>query len=740
MEKTLDDFLLDLKQEVESVINDPEQEPQLKLRENAFTYIFMNRLYDLGEMECGMVAYGERPRWKVNGYAVTEDDDRLEITLCISFFDNTTDEVKTLAPKEVKTLLDKLQRFCHLALHGVFADQNEEFDASDCARYLAYNCGRIDDINLVLLTNRKVRAVDLEPSMDEGDNVQYSRKVWDLERMYQVATSGQGREEVIVDFKELDRPPLECLRQDTESVAAQVGELSTSGNYTTYLTVIPGETLFRIYRKFKTRVLEGNIRLFLMTKGKVNRGIRETIQKRPEMFLAYNNGISVTAKEVEVTAGKGKFCTISKLRDFQIVNGGQTTASIYRECRSKKVGGVPSNLNVLAKITVVKDQKNLDEIVSNISRYANTQNKVQEADFFANGTFHKSIEMLSQSIWAPSKTAGGKRSKWFYERMRGQYKGTKDDAVSENQFESMYPNKFDKVQLARYENLWMGLPHITSKGGQASFRTFAIFCGGKAGKPETRILAQNVKYFNELVAKAILYRRTYEIVKSHQFKGYWANITDYSFAYFVEKTSGKLNLEKIWKNQDISTRMAQALFSLTKQVSDAIRETAGAQNVTQWCRQEACWNALKKRDFINVKFQLDSDDIDGNNQGFVYNVDINVPENAESMEIAEDGVVGLLQKNLLQLSMGALTPKRLRGLLDFAKEQEFLTAPQVAQGKKIANQLKEGRITDKLAIVSVAILHELYKTKLCQDKEVAELLKNFDTKATDLGLLVGSKE
>src|SRR5690606_3647127 len=117
-----------------------------------------------------------------------------------------------------------------------------------------------------------------------------------------------------------------------------------------YLCVLAAPFLYELYRKYSTRILEKNVRSFLQFRG-VNKGIKETIKSHPELFIAYKNGLTITAVDAELTEENGKVY-LKSLKDFQIVNGGQTTASIYF---SKKEGLDISKVKVMAKINVAKD-------------------------------------------------------------------------------------------------------------------------------------------------------------------------------------------------------------------------------------------------------------------------------------------------------------------------------------------------------------------------------------------------
>ena len=155
------------------------------------------------------------------------------------------------------------------------------------------------------------------------------------------------------------------------------------------------------------------IHSYLQAKSNVNKGMHETLDKTPERFMAYNNGITATVDDIEVGLSHGE-TVIKSMRGLQIVNGGQTTASIHRAKKRDELD--LSKVSVAVKITKVAADK-LEIIVPLISKYANTQNVIQVADLSANHAFHIAMERLSGATWCPPR----QETKWFYERARGAY-------------------------------------------------------------------------------------------------------------------------------------------------------------------------------------------------------------------------------------------------------------------------------------------------------------------------------
>lgn len=309
------------------------------------------------------------------------------------------------------------------------------------------------------------------------------------------------------------------------------------------------------------------------------------------MFLAYNNGISATAESVEIEELPNRVPAIKKIRDFQIVNGGQTTASIYHTCVKDKRD--VSNIYVQVKLTVLKNEEDFDRIAPKISEYANSQNKINAADFTSNDPFHVQIQKLSRSIWAPVKKCNQQETHWYYERFRGQYQ-TDKERENTPKLKRLFGDKnptsqrFTKVDLAKYENSWDQLPYFVSLGGDKNYREFIL------QYKEEGEFKPDINYFHLLIAKAILFRKTDNIVKNLDLGGYKANVVTYTLALLSKLTEKCVDLEGIWKTQDISPAIEESIIYLSQIVRGHITNPDGGKNITEWCKKEECWNSLLK--------------------------------------------------------------------------------------------------------------------------------------------------
>ena len=225
---------------------------------------------------------------------------------------------------------------------------------------------------LLLSTSLLSKRIEQIPENDiDGIPCQYD--IWDLGRIQRIEESGKAREDIVVDFTKMYDSGLPCL---PASAGSEV--------YESYLLVMPGKLIAELYDDYGERLLEQNVRTFLQFRGKVNKGMRNTIQNEPEMFFAYNNGITATAEEVISESQR----SILRIRNLQIVNGGQTTAALFNSRHNSKLD--ISDVYVQVKLTVIPPDET-ENIVPRISEYANTQNKVSAADFFSNHPFHSGL-------------------------------------------------------------------------------------------------------------------------------------------------------------------------------------------------------------------------------------------------------------------------------------------------------------------------------------------------------------
>lgn len=574
MDLELNQFAEDLRQEV---INEAHLEGAETFRAEAFMARMIQDLTEVGELDDGDVAFYRARGLEVCGYSVGDDGHRLDLLVAIHTQSVPPD---TVPRDQVETAFTRMLAFFDKARGDLAVSLEESTPAFDMVVRIA-QLDELERLRLFVVTDGRTTVRERKGQKSDRDGLVISHHVWDIRRLHQALTSGQQQESIDIDFVQRFGSALPCL------VAPH-----TWTDYAAHLAIIPGPVLADIYEEYGTRLLERNVRAFLQARGKVNQGIRNTLLHEPDRFLAYNNGISATASHVDVVklpdGGRG----IAAVRDLQIVNGGQTTASIHNVVKRDKAD--ISHIHVPAKLTVVAE-KQLNEIVPLISRYANSQNKVNEADFQANDPFHVQLEQWSRSVWAPAVGTSQLQTKWFYERARGQYQdsmGREGTPARVRAFKTTHPTsqKFTKTDLAKFENTWDQLPHVVSLGAEKNFRHFTLRLAQRG-----RLIVTQA-YFERLVAKAILFRRAERIVSQQQFGGYRANIVAYTLSCLSSKTSQRIDLDQIWKTQDISDALSEAIETACYPVREALIDAPGSGNVTEWCKKEPCWHRVRDLD------------------------------------------------------------------------------------------------------------------------------------------------
>ena len=536
---------------------------------------------------CYFRGIGSRNRnLAVDGFSFDDADGSVRIV--VAEFDGGAD-AKTLIQSQAKQLFARSQAFVEDSLSRRVQQSSEESSpAFGLAREIEQRAGAISRVRFFLVTD----AVLSERVRDwpEGDigGIPAEFHIWDISRFHRAHLSKSGRDELIVDFAAASVNGLPCIRA---SVSA--------GTYSAYLCVIPGNVLADIYDTYGSRLLEGNVRSFLSTSVKVNKGIRNTILKEPDMFFAYNNGIAATASAVRVEEVDG-IDRLLEATDLQIVNGGQTTASLSNTRR--KDGQSLDQIFVPMKLSVVNEETS-GTVIPLISRYANSQNKVSEADFFANHEYHRRIESISRRVRAPARAGSQVETFWFYERARGQYsvelaKGT---TSTKKRFETDHPRDqlLTKTDLAKVENSWRQLPHEVSRGAQKNFLKFAEFVTGEWDRSPDQF---SDEYFKAVVAHAIIFKSMERLVPQQDWYGggYRANIVAFTLAKLANmierEAPGKaLNTPLIWREQRTSSVLQIQLLNIARNMYEIILSPeAGVQNVTEWSKKELAWTRAKE--------------------------------------------------------------------------------------------------------------------------------------------------
>ena len=547
------------------------------IREEKFTELALEYLEEAGETEgarsCREIkenSIGNRLH-KINGYAISEGYETID--LFITVYKGTTNLVRLYAD-DIKSAVNLSTRFLYNILGGKIEGIEETAPVFDFVNTINKIAKDLVRVNIYILSD--VLIPYDPPKQTEFKEILIQYHLRDIEYLYRIHALGSGRKPIEIVFKKDYGGSIPCLATFIENK-----------DYSSYLAIIQGEVLANIYREYGARLLEQNVRTFLQFRGKINKGIRDTILKEPHMFMAYNNGISATAESIELDANSN---AIISIKDFQIVNGGQTTASIFQTRRKFKDANLQS-VSVQLKLTVIKEASQKAEIVSRISRYANTQNKVSESDLTSNHPFHIEVETFSRKIWAPP-LSGKNQTRWFYERARGQYNDelSKIDSVKKKRiWQNRNPKqqKFAKEDLARFYNAWNKKAWWVVRGRQ---RNFVEFMKGVDNIDVDQI------FYEDLIAKAILFRTSEKLygrgIKAIGDLRYI--VVPYAVSWLSHNVDENLNLLKIWENQLFPNKLQELLFITLKKVDSFMRKTAPGGLIGEWAKKEDCWLKLKQ--------------------------------------------------------------------------------------------------------------------------------------------------
>lgn len=558
-------------------------------------YEFVERITQAEEFSdiipCHFSGIGSRGRrMRIDGYQLDEADDSIRLIVCdFSLEENTDSLTRTRAEasfRQVETFIDDSRSGRLWSESGV-----GESDAAELVSMLESSGRNVSRYRIYLFTDLLMSGRIKELPEGEVGGVLSEYHIWDVSRLAAVSQSTLGLEEFEVDFTEFATGGLPCL------------EASSTNEYQGYLAVIPGDVLARIYDRYGSKLLEGNVRSFLTAKGKINKSIQGTIRADPEKFFVYNNGITCTATSAQVVKAEDGTRLIAA-KYLQIVNGGQTTASLHAALRLGQQNLEKIHVQMKLSVVTVEEADKLGDMIEKIARYSNSQNKVSEADFFSNHPYHQAMERLSRRILAPASFGAQYHTRWFYERARGQFQNAQLHLTPARKRDFLRDNPrtqlLVKTDVAKYENSWMGKPYIVSQGAQKNFSNFATFVSARWGEEGSTF--NNEGYFRDVVARAILFRRVEKLVSSaswYQVGLPRAQIVTYTIAKIADiidhyEKGGSLDFKAIWNTQCLSADLEEFILVVASQVTGVIiNPPVQGMHVGEWSKKEICWQKVR---------------------------------------------------------------------------------------------------------------------------------------------------
>jgi hypothetical protein len=569
----LEDFILNFSEEIES------ERDEFTNSEQVFVEKMGEYLSENGVIADIEHSYGQKTSQglKVNAYSFNEETKTIK--LFIAEYDRYK-YGKSISRANVEKSLRRVAKYYSRAVSGMKNDMEETAEDYPLAQFIYEESGKsIQMVEIYLLTNNIYR-VNEKIELPELKGIAFKYNIWDIERLYQLINENQGLEIIEINFEEQFQKTFELMRVPT------IG----NANFDCYIGYIPADLLAQSYELWGQRLIERNVRSFLQARGNVNRGIRDTLRKSKEMFVAYNNGISTVGEEAdfEEISNSVNLFKVKSIKGWQIVNGGQTTASVFQALRE---GIKLSDVFIQIKLTVVHSDIGLSNITSKISEYANTQNKISMSDLKANHSSLINLETISRITWIPSNSGNKSESKWFFERARGQYlvevnRQTSPSKKKAFQKENPKNKVISKTNIAKYYMSWNQMPHIVSKGGETNFEAFINLI-------DDNEINVDSTFYKETVAKGILFNTCDKIVKELEFAGYKANVITYTIAMLSYLTNGNVDFMDIWEKQEISNELKKLIKLIASYTWDHITSPPiVGTNVTQWCKRKDCWDSF----------------------------------------------------------------------------------------------------------------------------------------------------
>ena len=599
MDEELSQYIEDFNREVRSRADANDYEV-----EEAFTEVFGDALVEYGEIDDYQPAswLDKNIGARVDAYHFDDDMETISIVINIWKDWNGYDiSDGRLTNSEIDATAKRAINFLNRALSGKLPAEriDEGHPAYDLAQTISELKDELTKARVIVISDGK--APPREGMIYEEGPIEASLVVWDIQRLFNRQKTGE-REGITIDFNDYGGP-VPCVTQKSEN-----------GYYTTYLAFVSGEMLADLYEHHKTRLLEMNVRVFLSQRVKVNQGIRDTIRNEPSMFGAYNNGITVYAEDLHTVELDNGSMALSVVEDFQIVNGGQTTASLYHTRKTHKAD--LSDTFVQMKVMVIhesakpesmdKASRLSDELVPRIGRFSNTQNKIQMSDLHANDPPHPELHSISQKLPAPDPTGGTRETYWWYEKSRGSWdenRRLKGKTVAQRRhYDAQYPRsqRFDKGLFSKVWYSFHQRPHTVSLGPQKCFAEF----NSNLLKEEVEIAKEAPGYWTEYFKRTVgllliwkaLDKRIHQRIRAGMYHGFKQNRLAYTLALLSKETKGKLDLVYFWQKQSVPEPVMEYLLCLSDVVHDHITDLpTGVSLVPEWCKKEDCWKVLKDK-------------------------------------------------------------------------------------------------------------------------------------------------
>lgn len=555
-----------IKNEIKNILVNTDLD-ELSSEKHAFMYYCFKKMEDVDPEEVLEVCSEEFPKLGLgfDGFFVNVDDST--VNFYVVCYDPDAEDGDRINKRQLDATVKKGTKAIEMVLE-------KSLDVLDKASYTydylesAYSKSKTHEFILNVYTNlivpeniRPVELVDFNGST-------YAVKVVDFSAL-QVKSDGDE------DLYKINL--IERFGFDFNAV-----KISSTDEFDIYMTAVSGTMLAELYKVDSVRLLESNVRSYLKKTSRVNKGIYATVKDSPNEFAAYNNGLATVATAADIVKVTDSFYKIKTLTNWQIVNGGQTTATLY-ECSKDKLE--LEEIIVPCKLTVLKNADDPQTLISNISTYSNTQTAIKKSDPPSNLKYYIDIKRLSDSTWASNS---GKNYLCFFERTNGEYNTARRRNNYSASFKNKYPQKmkFTKLDLAKAIVCWELRPEIANLGSEKNFEYFNNIV-------KDQLKEVDETYYKNAYSLVLLYRAIDKIIKQKMITTYKSTIVTYTIAMLSKLSNKSFDLETIWNNQDLTNTQKADIEELVDLVHGKLMNAKFGTDIRMWARTTNCWKEIQ---------------------------------------------------------------------------------------------------------------------------------------------------
>ncbi len=572
----LEEFLGTIRDEVEDRISN---DNHTIYPEHAYMEMVFEHLGDIGvavdgpEISSHQYSISNKKRL-LSGFSLSEDGASLDLFVCLY---QNSEQVVDVPDAKLKEAGERCLRVFNDCIDGTI-DNAPGLDSSSplitIAQLIKDVREQLEEIRIFVITDGKTKSKNFKPK-EKADGKLLRLEVIDIERLYRHQLSGKPSDDIEVDLQAGGfSVPCVQFRDD-------------AADYDYLLTIIPGQLLYDLYLKFGPRLLESNVRSFLDVKARgTNKGIQNTLRFEPEKFMAYNNGLVMIVDQLVVGKTSQGTPVIHALRGLQIVNGGQTAATIFFSKRKFKDIQL-EKVSIAAKIVVLKKENN---------------DVVKQSDLSSNRPFHQHLERVANSTFCPDGV-----SQWFYERSSGSYttmlalKGR--TPVQLRELKKVIPSsrKLTKMMVGKLVMGWQGKPRVVCLGNEKCFKEFMAYIDEMESK--SNYTQPDKEYFKQIVGMNLILKYANKVSKP-QFPQGQSFIATYAFSAIASLIGSKISFGYIWQKQDLSSPLKQQIESTVKEVGKFINSTSGGRQISEWTKKQELEDMLYEQQFTIVEADI----------------------------------------------------------------------------------------------------------------------------------------